>query len=64
MGWVPIGNERATGAMFLPNGPTPVIAEPGGLPPVAAVPSPPEPPEAKALRDAGYMVIAPFTPAG
>jgi hypothetical protein len=59
LGWTPVGNERASVLGVVPNGALPAapITPEGDAAPQA--PPEPEPPEAAALRAAGYMVFPP-----
>jgi hypothetical protein len=59
MGWTPVGNERASVLGRVPNGALPAapVTPEGDAAPQA--PPEPEPPEAAALRAAGYMVFPP-----
>ena len=62
MGWVPIGNERATGAFAMPNGQA--AAPPPTLTPAAPPPADtPEIAAAKALLQAHGNMIIPLAPA-
>jgi hypothetical protein len=59
-GWIPIGDERRSGGMYVPNGPGPQFPAPatdvsGELAGTGA-----DPPEAEGLRQRGYIVIAPM----
>ena len=60
MGWLPTDDARRRGRTSLANGPTAaalgVTPADAGMSPTPAV----EPPEVKALRDAGYLVVAPI----
>jgi hypothetical protein len=59
-GWIAVGDERRVPGMYVPNGPAPSFPPPaadsaGELSGVGA-----DPPEADALRQRGYVVIAPM----
>jgi len=60
MGWTPTDDARRRGRMSLPNGPT---AQALGVTPAEAAMNPApveEPPEVAALRQQGYLVVAPI----
>lgn len=64
MGWLAVGDERATGQMYAP--PPSGLRSPEGelVTPPTFLPAPDDTPEIAALKAKGYLVMPPVIPAG